>query len=76
MSGYDGTCLIKISDVLTLCQKSFKILSGALCCFMCCVVYHFKCLETIVPVIGDTTRNHLQHNPPASHVTALEQVRV
>ena len=25
-----GTCLIKISDVLTLCRSNFKILSGAL----------------------------------------------
>ena len=27
-----GTCLIKISDVLTLCRSNFKILSGALQC--------------------------------------------
>ena len=29
-----GTCLIKISDVLTLCRSNFKILSGALECFL------------------------------------------
>ena len=37
--GMTGPCLIKIRDILALCWSNFKILSGALCCFICCITF-------------------------------------
>ena len=43
MSEHDWSCLIKISDVLTLCRSNFKILSGALHCHPC-ITYYALCV--------------------------------
>ena len=46
-----GTCLIKISDVLTLCRGNFKILSGALYVFHSVSYRQVKNAGTVQPSV-------------------------